>query len=264
MFTSCDFQPSLLFLPDLFIHIVHSCHHKRRKAKRGLNASICNLALIELLTTLILTTSILTFYEVLTVPDIATDKDVCKDTGRFEVPKEEHSNWLTQAVSDAYDYFVPPENTRPYDIGGLWEIQDDLKAHCGKPIELTPEQSEAAARMAEHISFTGKFGTASDADQAAMEAALKSGHMEDFVRDVNTYLARWGSDFRLDNTDFTERMTYAGDENLAPGSLPIEKNNPRSSLTITDTALGGVSDSQVVASDPSVAGYLEPVPSKRH
>lgn len=221
MFTSCDFQPSLLFLPDLFIHIVHSCHHKRRKAKRGLNVSICNLALIELLTTLILTTSILTFYEVLTVPDIATDKDVCKDTGRFEVPKEEHSNWLTQAVSDAYDYFVPPENTRPYDIGGLWEIQDDLKAHCGKPIELTPEQSEAAARMAEHISFTGKFGTASDADQAAMEAALKSGHMEDFVRDVNTYLARWGSDFRLDNTDFTERMTYAGDENLATGSLPI-------------------------------------------
>lgn len=264
MFTSCDFQPSLIFFAVLFVHIVLLCHHRRRNAKRGLNVSICNLALIELLTSLILTTSILTFYEVLTVPDIATDKDVCKDTGRFEVPKEENSNWLIQAVSDAYDYVLPPQNTRPYDIGGLWEIQDDLEAHCGKPIELTPEQSQAAARMAEHISFTGKFGTASDADQAAMEAALKSGHMEDFVRDVNTHLARWGSDFRLDNTDFTERMTYAGDENLAPGSLPIEKNNPRSSLTITDTVLGGVRDSQVVASDPSVAGYLDPVPSKRH
>ena len=190
--------------------------------------------------------------------NFSSDKGFCAVTGRFESPKEEQSNWLSQAVSDAYEYFVPPSKERPFDLGGFWEIQDDLKAHCREPIQLTLGQCRAAKNMADQLSLTGRFSASSDADKEALKQALASGNMEDFTRVVNVELTHRGSDYRLTSTEFTERMSYASEVGDKAHLAPIEKENPRSILLVTDLVSGGINDKQVIVFDQAIAGYGKP------
>jgi len=178
---------------------------------------------------------------------------------RFDVVESSPTSWVSKAASDAYDYFFPKKEEKCVDvIGHLCDIIDEQKEHGGKAIDLSPELTTSADRVANNISDSGKVNGYYQDNEDAFKTALEAGKLEDFVRQVNLNLGMAGSSFRVFASEFTDHMAYAADGTKEGVPDVVEQDNKRALITITGLAFGTVSDRKEIAVDPKLDGYGKP------
>lgn len=190
----------------------------------------------------------------------STNFVTCDTIDQYIVPETEPKTGVSKLFSDAYDFLSSsPAVVPPTDNRWIWNAYKTPEQGCGALLDLSPEERAGADRIAEEMRLNGRFDNVSKENLAAMQDALKNGKMDDFITAVNLTLTLNGSQFRLANADYKERMTYTSES----GAATAEKDNLRSNVVINDFVYNRPSDRLTVVYDPLYLGYKAAVASPK-